>query len=368
MTGGCFDPLPLSPDGAESPGAPGQPNGAGWALDTPAKGIVAISLMLAVYAIAVTPLSPILVAVDLDGVGVAAVAQALSDPSGTVSDTNGGPISGATAVLEQGPTAEGPFTAAVASSPGTEPHVNPQKTSADGEFRWDVVSDYYKVAASAHGCHAPGDPAQTTVSTPVSTRPAAALRPGPGPPVQPRACAVPPDSNVAVQSSRGKQGWLPDRGSRYRLHALGYGSFRLGPISGCDLRLAQPSRCDGPSAGEGTVRCLSRPWRRTARPSSGDQLSYIAYPAISGISPQSGPSARGTRVTVHSLGLTGAQLVRVRYSPATNLKVEPNGDLVITVPPGQKRTVDVTVTTPLGTSTPAPHDRFTYVKTAPPRH
>ena len=103
MTGGCFDPLPLSPNGAESPGAPGQPNGAGWALDTPAKGIVAISLMLAVYAIAVTPLSPILVAVDLDGVGVAAVAQALSDPSGTVSNTNGGPISGATAVLEQGP-------------------------------------------------------------------------------------------------------------------------------------------------------------------------------------------------------------------------------------------------------------------------
>ena len=162
-----FDPLPLSPNGAESPGAPGQPNGAGWALDTPAKGIVAISLMLAVYAIAVTPLSPILVAVALDGVGVAAVAQALSDPSGTVSNTNGGPISGATTVLEQGPTAEGPFTVAVGSSPGTEPHVNPQKTSADGEFRWDVVNDYCKVAASAHGCHVPGDPAQTTVSTPV---------------------------------------------------------------------------------------------------------------------------------------------------------------------------------------------------------
>ena len=62
---------------------------------------------------------------------------------------------------------------AVVSSPGIEPHVNPQRTSANGEFRWDVVSDYYKVAAPAHGCHAPGDPAQTTVSTPGLTRPAA---------------------------------------------------------------------------------------------------------------------------------------------------------------------------------------------------
>ena len=179
--------------------------------------------------------------------------------------------------------------------------------------------------------------------------------------MQPRACAVPPDSNVAVQSSRGKQGWLPDRGCGDRLHALGYGSFRLGPISGCDLRLAQPSRCDGPAwRGHRAGACATG--GGTARPSSGDQLSYIAYPAISGISPQSGPSAGGTRATVHGLGLTGAQLVRVGYSPATNLNVEPNGDLVITVPPGQKGTVDVTVTTPLGTSTPAPHDRFTYVK------
>ncbi len=119
--------------------------------------------------------------------------------------------------------------------------------------------------------------------------------------------------------------------------------------------------------GEGTVRVFVTTGGGTAVPSSGDQLSYMAYPAISGISPQSGPSAGGTRVTVHGFGLTGAELVRVGYSPATKLKVEPNGDLEITVPPGQKGTVDVTVTTPVGTSTPTPHDRFTYVKTAPPR-
>ena len=159
-----FDPLPLSPDGTETPE---QPSSSGWSIDTPAKGIIALSVILLIYAIAVTPISPILIAVALDGLGVAAVVKALSDPSGTVSNTNGGPITGATAVLEQGPTAEGPFMPAVASSPGIEPHINPQKTSINGQFRWDVVSDFYKVVASAPGCHAPGDPAQTTVTTPV---------------------------------------------------------------------------------------------------------------------------------------------------------------------------------------------------------
>ena len=103
-----FDPLPLSPGGEESPGTPAQPSGTGWAIDTPAKGIIAISLILLIYAIAVTPISPILIAVALDGLGVAAVVKALSDPSGTVSNTNGRPLDGATAVLEQGATAEGP--------------------------------------------------------------------------------------------------------------------------------------------------------------------------------------------------------------------------------------------------------------------
>ena len=87
-----FDPLPLSPGGEESPGTPAQPSGTGWAIDTPAKGIIAISLILLIYAIAVTPISPILIAVALDGLGVAAVVKALSDPSGTVSNTNGRPL------------------------------------------------------------------------------------------------------------------------------------------------------------------------------------------------------------------------------------------------------------------------------------
>ena len=124
-----FRSPPVEPGWGGAPGYSGLGQRAGWTVDTPAKGIIAISLIFLIYAIAVTPISPVLIAVALDGLGVAAVVKALSDPSGTVSDTYGRPIRGATAVLEQGPTAEGPFMPAVASSPGIEPHINPQKTN-----------------------------------------------------------------------------------------------------------------------------------------------------------------------------------------------------------------------------------------------
>ena len=93
------------------------------------------------------------------------------DPSGTVFSTTGAPLPGATVVLEQAPTPDGPFTAPPATSPAIEPHVNPEVTGANGRFHWDVVADYYKVVASAPGCHTPGNPSQTSVSTPVMVVP-----------------------------------------------------------------------------------------------------------------------------------------------------------------------------------------------------
>ena len=89
----------------------------------------------------------------------------LVDPSGSVLDVNGGPVPGATVVLEQAPTSDGPFVRAKPASPGIEPHLNPETTTAAGEFHWEVVSDYYKVVASAPGCHAPGHPGEPLVST-----------------------------------------------------------------------------------------------------------------------------------------------------------------------------------------------------------
>jgi hypothetical protein len=115
--------------------------------------------------------------------------------------------------------------------------------------------------------------------------------------------------------------------------------------------------------GEGHVPVVVMTGGGAAVATAPSQLTYMTHPTISGISPASGPPAGGTRVTVHGAGLTRAELVQVGTSSATNFTVEPDGALEVTIPPGQEGNVDITVTTPVGTSTSTPHDRFTYAKT-----
>ena len=85
------------------------------------------------------------------------------DPSGTVFDTDGAPISGATVTILRASSSAGPFIPVPASSPGIEPDVNPETTSSDGVFDWDVYSGWYEIEASAPGCTAPGNASQSSV-------------------------------------------------------------------------------------------------------------------------------------------------------------------------------------------------------------
>ena len=76
------------------------------------------------------------------------------DPSGTVNDTAGNPVEGATVTLFRSASASGPFNpvpnGSVVMSPGNRQ--NPWTTAADGQFHWDVVAGYYKVRAQKSGC------------------------------------------------------------------------------------------------------------------------------------------------------------------------------------------------------------------------
>lgn len=77
------------------------------------------------------------------------------DPSGTVTDTYGRPISGASVTLLRSEDGLGTYSAvtsgdtAVMSPSNT---TNPGVTGADGAFAWDVTPAYYEVRASASGC------------------------------------------------------------------------------------------------------------------------------------------------------------------------------------------------------------------------
>jgi hypothetical protein len=97
------------------------------------------------------------------------------DPAGSVLDTNGNPVPGATVTLYRSDAEAGPFTAVPAGSSIMSPanRVNPDTSTSAGRFGWDVLSGYYKVRASKAGCAAPRDPSQAFVETPVERIPPA---------------------------------------------------------------------------------------------------------------------------------------------------------------------------------------------------
>ncbi|HEU4654708.1 MAG TPA: cellulose binding domain-containing protein [Steroidobacteraceae bacterium] len=99
------------------------------------------------------------------------------DPAGTVKDTQGHPLVGATVTLYRSATATGTFTAVPDGSTimSDKNRHNPDATGQYGDFSWDVTPGFYKVRAAAPGCHAPGNPNQTFVDSAVYQVPPPAL-------------------------------------------------------------------------------------------------------------------------------------------------------------------------------------------------
>lgn len=79
------------------------------------------------------------------------------DPSGTVSDTHGNPLTGVTMTLLQSSAQNGAYTAVPNGSDVMSPanRNNPDVTDATGHYGWDVVSGWYKVTAAMADCYAP---------------------------------------------------------------------------------------------------------------------------------------------------------------------------------------------------------------------
>jgi alpha-tubulin suppressor-like RCC1 family protein len=82
-------------------------------------------------------------------------------------------------------------------------------------------------------------------------------------------------------------------------------------------------------------------------------------PAISNVQPNAGPSSGGTTVTITGPNFTGATAVKFGSTSATSFAVNSTTSITAVSPPGTG-TVDVTVTTPGGTSVTNPSDRFSY--------
>jgi hypothetical protein len=118
--------------------------------------------------------------------------------------------------------------------------------------------------------------------------------------------------------------------------------------------------CKSP-AGTGTVDVTVATPVGTSATNSADQFTYVAVgPTVTGINPNSGPITGGTSVTITGTGFSGATSVKFGSNAATSLTINSATSITATSPAESVGTVDVTVTTPVGTSATSSADQFTY--------
>ena len=200
------------------------------------------------------------------------------DPSGTVVDTNGNPIENATVTLLRSDTAIGPFTAPPNGSAVMDPSVNPETSDATGEFHWEVYAGYYQVQANAPNCHAPGNAAEPTVSTP--TLPVPPPQVGLVLTMECTNQAPPPTPTVsALDIDTGTTGG----GTAVQITGTGFAADAIvsfGGTAATGTTVLSPTTIDAVApAGTGTVDVTVRTAGGPSPQTAADQFTYVAPPA-----------------------------------------------------------------------------------------
>ena len=97
----------------------------------------------------------------------------------------------------------------------------------------------------------------------------------------------------------------------------------------------------------------------TSATGAADRFTYVAppQPVVTGVSPTSGPN--GTFVTITGTNFAGATVVNFGAGNPATFTVNDPTTIYATAPSGSGA-VDVTVTTPGGTSATGPNDHYTY--------
>jgi len=119
-------------------------------------------------------------------------------------------------------------------------------------------------------------------------------------------------------------------------------------------------------AGTGTVDVTVTTENGTSSITPDDRFTYVTMktPIVTGINPSEGPESGGTDVTISGENFTG--VTAVHFGSTAAFFVFESDNVILASSPAGKGTVDVTVTTPSGTSPITPNDRFTYVSKKTP--
>ena len=137
-------------------------------------------------------------------------------------------------------------------------------------------------------------------------------------------------------------------------------SVSFGPTAAASPTVTSDTQVTAVSpSGSGTVDVTVTTPGGTSAKSTADQFAYIPPPTVSGIDPASGPTAVRTTVTITGSNFTGATSVSFGPTAAASFTVISDTQITADSPAGSG-TVNVTVTTPGGTSTTSALDQFTY--------
>jgi hypothetical protein len=116
-----------------------------------------------------------------------------------------------------------------------------------------------------------------------------------------------------------------------------------------------------PAHSAGTVNVvITGPDGSSPTDGTDDNYVYGSGPVITSISPTSGPVTGGTSVTITGTGFTGATAVMFGSVAATSFTVVSDTQITAVSPAQANSVVQVSVTTPIGTSADVAADNFTY--------
>ncbi len=116
-----------------------------------------------------------------------------------------------------------------------------------------------------------------------------------------------------------------------------------------------------PAEGSGTVDITVVTDSGTSATSTADQFSYYTTPTVTSVTPTDGPAVGGTSVTIVGTGFTDATTVKFGSTAVSSFTIVSDTVITTTSPGGSPGIVDITVTTPGGTSSTSSADQFTYI-------
>jgi hypothetical protein len=120
-----------------------------------------------------------------------------------------------------------------------------------------------------------------------------------------------------------------------------------------------------PEGTAGTVDITVTSPGGTSSTSAADQYTYFNPASVTGVTPNSGPTAGGTTVTVTGSGFTGATSVLFGSTPATSFTVDSDTAITAVAPAGTAGIVDIRVLTPFNESPVYALDEYTYLGATP---